>query len=69
MEDKKKIGWFCSYVPEELIMASGLEPVKLKGKVYDSPVYISIHCICVPAITVVFDPFSSKLIYVLLYCI
>ena len=33
MEDKKKIGWFCSYVPEELIMASGLEPVKLKGKV------------------------------------
>jgi len=33
MEDKKKIGWFCSYVPEELIIASGLEPVRLKGQV------------------------------------
>jgi len=33
MEDKKKIGWFCSYVPEELIIAAGLEPVCLKGQV------------------------------------
>jgi len=33
MEDKKKIGWFCSFVPEELIMAAGLEPVRLRGSV------------------------------------
>ena len=33
MEDKKKIGWFCSYVPEELIIAAGLEPMRLKGQV------------------------------------
>jgi len=33
MKDKKKIGWFCSYVPEELIMAAGLEPMRLKGQV------------------------------------
>jgi benzoyl-CoA reductase/2-hydroxyglutaryl-CoA dehydratase subunit BcrC/BadD/HgdB len=30
---RKKIGWLCSYVPEELIMAAGLEPVRLKGEV------------------------------------
>jgi benzoyl-CoA reductase subunit C len=30
---KKRIGWFCSYVPEEIIMAAGLEPVRLKGRV------------------------------------
>jgi benzoyl-CoA reductase/2-hydroxyglutaryl-CoA dehydratase subunit BcrC/BadD/HgdB len=28
----KKIGWFCSYVPEELIMAAGLDPVRLQGQ-------------------------------------
>lgn len=28
----KKIGWFCSFVPEELIMAAGLEPVRLQGQ-------------------------------------
>jgi benzoyl-CoA reductase/2-hydroxyglutaryl-CoA dehydratase subunit BcrC/BadD/HgdB len=28
----KKIGWFCSYVPEELIMAAGLVPVRLQGQ-------------------------------------
>ena len=33
MEDKKRVGWFCSYVPEELIIASGLEPVRLRGQV------------------------------------
>ena len=33
MKDKKKIGWFCSYVPEELIMAAGLEPIRIKGQV------------------------------------
>lgn len=33
MGDRKRIGWFCSYVPEELIMASGLEPVRLRGQV------------------------------------
>jgi len=30
--NKKKIGWFCSFVPEELIMAAGLEPVRLQGQ-------------------------------------
>ncbi len=29
--NSKKIGWFCSYVPEEIIMAAGLEPVRLQG--------------------------------------
>lgn len=33
MEDKKRIGWFCSYVPEELIIAAGLVPIRLKGQV------------------------------------
>jgi len=31
--EKRKIGWFCSYVPEELIIAAGMEPVRLKGQV------------------------------------
>ncbi len=30
---KKRVGYFCSYVPEELIIAAGLEPVRLKGEV------------------------------------
>ncbi|MDY6933008.1 MAG: 2-hydroxyacyl-CoA dehydratase family protein [Spirochaetota bacterium] len=30
---KPQIGWFCSYVPEELIIAAGLEPVRLQGQV------------------------------------
>lgn len=40
---KRKIGWFCSYVPEEIIIAAGLEPVRLKGevgKVKESDSYI-----------------------------
>lgn len=31
--EKKKIGWFCSYVPEEMIIAAGCEPVRLKGEI------------------------------------
>jgi benzoyl-CoA reductase subunit C len=31
--EKKRVGYFCSYVPEELIIAAGLEPVRLKGEV------------------------------------
>jgi len=31
--EKRKIGWFCSYVPEELIIAAGLEPVRIQGQV------------------------------------
>ncbi|MEW6266356.1 MAG: 2-hydroxyacyl-CoA dehydratase family protein [Thermodesulfobacteriota bacterium] len=27
----RKIGWFCSFVPEELILAAGLTPVRLRG--------------------------------------
>ena len=30
--NKKSIGWFCSYVPEEMIIAAGFEPVRLKGE-------------------------------------
>ena len=30
---KKRIGWFCSYVPGELIIAAGLEPVRVRGQV------------------------------------
>lgn len=30
---KKRVGYFCSYVPEELIIAAGLEPVRLRGEV------------------------------------
>jgi benzoyl-CoA reductase/2-hydroxyglutaryl-CoA dehydratase subunit BcrC/BadD/HgdB len=33
MEDRKRIGWFCSYVPEELLVAAGLVPIRLKGQV------------------------------------
>lgn len=39
----KKIGWFCSYVPEELIMAAGLESVRLQGReerVKDADAYV-----------------------------
>jgi benzoyl-CoA reductase/2-hydroxyglutaryl-CoA dehydratase subunit BcrC/BadD/HgdB len=32
VSEKNKIGWFCSYVPEELIIAAGLEPVRLQGQ-------------------------------------
>lgn len=28
----EKIGWICDYVPEELIMAAGMEPVRLEGQ-------------------------------------
>jgi len=41
--NKKKIGWFCSYVPEELIMAAGLESVRLQGredKIKDADAYV-----------------------------
>jgi benzoyl-CoA reductase/2-hydroxyglutaryl-CoA dehydratase subunit BcrC/BadD/HgdB len=30
---KKRIGWFCSYVPAEIIIAAGLEPVRIQGQV------------------------------------
>ncbi|MCD4670769.1 MAG: 2-hydroxyacyl-CoA dehydratase family protein [Actinomycetia bacterium] len=29
---QKKIGWFCTYAPEELILAAGLHPVRIMGK-------------------------------------
>ncbi len=29
----KKIGWFCSYVPEELILAAGFDSVRIRGEV------------------------------------
>ncbi|MBA4367138.1 MAG: hypothetical protein C0403_05805 [Desulfobacterium sp.] len=29
----RRIGWFCSYVPEEIILAAGCEPVRLEGRV------------------------------------
>lgn len=29
---RKRIGWLCAYVPEELIMAAGMEPVRLQGE-------------------------------------
>jgi benzoyl-CoA reductase subunit C len=28
-----KIGWMCSYVPEEIILAAGLEPSRIQGRV------------------------------------
>ena len=28
---QKKIGWFCTYAPEELILAAGLHPVRIMG--------------------------------------
>lgn len=31
--NSKKIGWFCSFVPEELFLAAGLAPVRLYGRV------------------------------------
>jgi benzoyl-CoA reductase subunit C len=30
---KKRISWLCSYVPEEIIIAAGLEPVRIQGQV------------------------------------
>lgn len=30
---KRSAGWFCSYVPEEIILAASLEPVRLQGRV------------------------------------
>jgi benzoyl-CoA reductase/2-hydroxyglutaryl-CoA dehydratase subunit BcrC/BadD/HgdB len=30
---KRRVGWFCSYVPEELILAGGFESVRLQGRV------------------------------------
>lgn len=29
----RKIGWLCGYVPEELILAAGFEPVRILGRV------------------------------------
>jgi len=29
---RKRIGWLCSYVPEELVIAAGLEPVRMIGR-------------------------------------
>ena len=28
----RRVGWLCGYVPEELIMAAGLEPVRIRGR-------------------------------------
>jgi benzoyl-CoA reductase/2-hydroxyglutaryl-CoA dehydratase subunit BcrC/BadD/HgdB len=30
-EDRPRIGWVCSYTPEEIIMAAGCQPVRLSG--------------------------------------
>ncbi|MBU1740031.1 MAG: 2-hydroxyacyl-CoA dehydratase family protein [Proteobacteria bacterium] len=30
---RPRVGWLCPYVPEELIMAAGLEPVRVQGRV------------------------------------
>jgi benzoyl-CoA reductase/2-hydroxyglutaryl-CoA dehydratase subunit BcrC/BadD/HgdB len=30
--NQKRIGWFCTYVPEEIILAGGFEPVRLMGE-------------------------------------
>lgn len=30
--EKKSIGWFCTYTPEEIIAASGFKPVRITGK-------------------------------------
>ncbi len=32
VEGSKKIGWFCTYAPEELILAGGFEPLRLMGE-------------------------------------
>lgn len=29
--DQKKIGWFCTYAPEELMLAAGADPVRIMG--------------------------------------
>ena len=29
---KEKVGWFCTYAPEELILAGGFDPVRLMGE-------------------------------------
>ncbi len=31
--NRPKIGWFCSYVPEEIILAADGDPVRLEGRV------------------------------------
>ncbi len=31
MEDRPRIGWVCSYTPEEIILAAGCQPVRLSG--------------------------------------
>lgn len=31
-EEDVKIGWLCSYIPEEIIYASGFHPVRLSGR-------------------------------------
>ncbi len=30
--NQKRIGWFCTYVPEEIMLAGGFEPVRLMGE-------------------------------------
>ncbi len=30
--NRKKIGWFCTYAPEELILAGGFYPIRIMGK-------------------------------------
>lgn len=31
--EKRRVGWLCSYLPEELIIAAGVEPVRIGGEV------------------------------------
>lgn len=44
----KRIGWLCSYVPEEIIIAAGLEPLRIQGQVEmckEADSYMSLnHC-------------------------
>ena len=28
----KKIGWFCTYAPEEIILSGGFDPLRLMGE-------------------------------------
>jgi len=31
-DSSKKVGWFCTYAPEEIILAGGFEPIRLMGE-------------------------------------
>jgi benzoyl-CoA reductase/2-hydroxyglutaryl-CoA dehydratase subunit BcrC/BadD/HgdB len=40
-EENSKLGWLCAYTPEELIVASGLTPVRVRGEEGQAPVQFS----------------------------